>query len=229
MESVQLGARHSQSLDVDLCTNCQVFWFDKYESLKLTPASTLKLMKYIGEHTASGKPTISGDLKCPRCSARILFTNDLQRNTRFTYWRCPQDHGRFITFFQFLREKNFVRQLTLREIQELRENVQNVNCSNCGAPIDLNATTDCKHCGSPLSILDMKQPQQMLEQLRKAAEPKEIDPTLPLDLLRAKRDVETAFRPLDSGDRWWNDVSSYGLVQAGLGAVARWLNKMQEG
>jgi hypothetical protein len=224
MTSMDLMGRMSTPVQIDVCTACPAFWFDKYESLKLSPASTLKLMKLIGENPPSaGQPGDS--LRCPRCATELLPTNDLQRSTRFRYWRCSNDHGRFIRFFEFLREKNFIRQLSAREIAELRENVQIVNCSNCGAPIDLAATSACGHCGSPLSMLDMKQPQQMMAELRRAVEPRPIDPALPLELAKAKLEVEAAFRPLETGADWWNDASSFGLVQAGLGAIARWLTR----
>ena len=64
----------------------------------------------------------------------------MQRSTRFEYFRCPHDHGRLTTFFDFLKEKDFVRPLTPPQIAELRKNIQVVNCSNCGAPIDLAKT-----------------------------------------------------------------------------------------
>ena len=62
----------------------------------------------------------------------------------------------------------------------------------------------------------------MLEQLKQAAEPKPVDPALPLKLAMAKGQTEALFREHD--DDWWEDARSSGdLVQAGLNAVARWL------
>jgi len=222
---MKLAGHASMPIEIDVCTACQAFWFDKYESLKLSPASTLKLMKLIGENSSPPKKLAEESLECPRCSSRLLPTNDLQRSTRFHYWRCGNDHGRFIRFFEFLREKNFIRQLSAKEIAELRENVQVVACSNCGAPIDLADASACAHCGSPISMLDMKQSHQMLAELQRAAEPRPIDPALPLELARVKRDVEAAFGPDNSDADWWNDAASSGLVKAGLGAIARWLTK----
>src|SRR2546428_776736 len=174
MATMTLDAHLSAPVAIDLCTACQAFWFDKYESLKLSAASTLKLLKFIGEHSSSGKPSLSQLLRCPRCASQLKLTNDLQRSTRFSYWRCTNEHGRFISFFDFLREKNFIRTLTAHEIEDLRKNIQTVNCSNCGGPIDLVSASVCTHCGSPLSILDMKQPQQLLAQLKETAEPRPI-------------------------------------------------------
>ena len=121
MTSMTLDAHLSAPVTIDQCIPCQAFWFDKYESLKLSPGSTLKLLKLIGEHSSEPKPTISSALQCPRCNSTLKFTHDLQRSTRFSYWRCPNDHGRLTSFFDFLREKNFIRNLTAEQIDELKQ------------------------------------------------------------------------------------------------------------
>ena len=225
MTAMTLDGHVGSSVAIDVCTGCRVFWFDQHESLQLAPGSTLKLFTLIGEHASSAKPQLATVLRCPRCASRLLPTHDLQRNTPFQYWRCDKEHGRLITFYDFLREKNFIHALSAQQIAELRQNVQTVNCSNCGAPIDLTTASACAHCGSPVSMLDMKQAEQMVAQLQQAAQPRPIDPTLPLELALAKRKVETLFVPFESSEDWWKDVSSSGLVEAGLSAVARWLKK----
>jgi hypothetical protein len=222
LTGMTLDSHQGKSVVIDVCTTCQAFWFDKYESLQLSPGSTLKLMKFIGENSQSARP-MPQTFQCPRCPAHLVLTHDLQRNTKFSYWRCPKDHGKFIGFFDFLKEKNFVRQLSPKEIQELRKNIQTVNCSNCGGPIDLATASACSHCGSPISILDMKQPQQMLAQLQQAAAPKPPNPALPLELERAKREAEGWFGPHESDPDWLSDASSGSLIHAGLNTVARWL------
>jgi len=208
-----LEANVTAPVDIDICADCQAFWFDKYESLKLAPASTLKLMKFIGEHTSRSKAVNADQLRCPRCTAPLKVTTDMQRDTKFNYWRCPQEHGRFIRFYDFLREKNFIRALSAKEINDLRQKMDTINCSNCGAPVDLEAHTVCAHCGSPISMLDMKQGQQLLAQLKQAADGiKPVDPAALLEFAESHPD-------------WQNDVHQTGLVQAGLTALARWLNK----
>jgi hypothetical protein len=82
------------------------------------------------------------------------LTYDLQRSTRFTYWRCANDHGQLFTFNMFLREKNFIRSPTLAELNKLRETVRQISCSQCGGPIDLSKDTACTHCGAPIALID---------------------------------------------------------------------------
>jgi DNA-directed RNA polymerase subunit RPC12/RpoP len=226
MTALTMDANLGGHVTVNVCAGCQAFWFDQFKSLQLSPGSTLKLMQFIGQHSSLNKPSLSDVLRCPRCAARLLPTQDLQRNMRFSYWRCDNEHGRFIGFFDFLKEKNFIHPLSPQQIEQLRQNIQIVNCSNCGAPIDLQSGSVCPFCHSPISMLDMKQPQQMLAQLKQAAEPRPMDPALPGKLAPAKLEVETSLAPFENGHEWWSDARSFGLVQAGLNAVARWLSDL---
>src|SRR5260370_41001359 len=110
-------------------------------------------------------------------------------------------------------------------MKNLGKTVRFVNCSTCGASINLESISACPYCHSPISMLDMKQPQQMLEQLKQAAEPKPIDPALPMKLASAKLELETSLAEFDRSPEWWSDAASSGLVWAGLNAVTRWLSE----
>jgi len=225
MTSMTLDGRSGPPVTIDVCAGCQAFWFDRFESIHLSPGSTLKLMKLIGEHSSASKPSLQDSLECPRCSTRLLLTRDMQRNMRFSYWRCENEHGRFTGFFEFLKEKKYIRPLSPKQIKELRQNIQIVNCSSCGAAIDLAAASVCSHCRSPISMLDMKQSQELLDQLKQAAEPKPPDPQLPAKLVMARLDVETSMSAFNRNpDERRRD--RFDLVQAGLDAVGRLLDKL---
>jgi Zn-finger nucleic acid-binding protein len=156
MAPMRLAGRLGTTVDVDACTACHAFWFDEFESLRLAPASILKLFHLVAEHDDAGQPSARA-LACPRCLSPLTLTHDRQNTTKFEYWRCAKEHGRFITFLNFLREKDFVRPPSPGQLAELRASVQTINCSNCGGPIDLASDSVCRHCGSPLTILDVKQ------------------------------------------------------------------------
>jgi hypothetical protein len=224
MEEHTLASHNGRSVSLDLCVPCQSFWFDARESMALTPASTLALFRVIGEHTSRSHATAAELAKCPRCQARLRLTTDMQRNTRFGYLRCPNSHGRLITFFEFLKEKDFVRPLTAPQLAELRQTVQVLNCSNCGAPVDLAKASACGHCRSPLSMLDLSQAEALIEQLQRADRSGQpVDPALPMNLERARRQTEATFAGLMRDVTFNHDLSVGGLVFAGLHAVGRWL------
>lgn len=155
-------------IEVDSCAACNLFWFDAGESIRLTPRAVLSLFRYIGQ---AGKATraLGSSPQCPRCRHLLAFTHDLQRTTRFTYWRCPADGGQLLPFTQFLAAKNFIRALSAAELAKLRANVRQVSCSQCGAPIDLATDSACTHCGAPVSIIDSDGVAKALHELAAAS------------------------------------------------------------
>ena len=239
MNEAKLDARLDRSVAVDYCVPCQAFWFDGHESLALTPGATLALFQVIGSNATAPSLDFARDAlsesrraewrvgdtaKCPRCNSRLVKTHDMQRATRFEYLRCPHGHGRLTSFYSFLREKDFIRPLTPQQIAELKQNVRTINCSNCGAPVDLTQRTDCSHCGSPLTMLNLQQAENLIAQLRDANQPHAIDPDLPLQLARARRDVEASFAAANRDVVWFQHAAAEGLVGTGLAALARWLS-----
>jgi len=230
MSSETLSGHLGTALTIDICLACQAFWFDARESLQLAPRSTLTLFRMIGEQ-AGGRPPVAAaesgvSAVCPHCGRRLKPTQDRQRNTTFRYQRCPNDHGRFTTFYDFLREKDFIRPLSGEQLQELRQHVQAVNCANCGASVDLTTRSACGHCGSALAMLDLAQAEKLVHQLRQADRTdRPIDPALPLELTRARRDTTAAFDAFERDPGWYTSVSTSGLVGAGLAALSRWLRE----
>jgi len=227
MQALTLDGHLGRSVAIDLCHPCQAFWFDGRESLQLAPVSVLQLFRTIGERVGAAVSPLSETSACPVCHMRLVPTHDQQRQTRFEYRRCPLGHGRLTSFFNFLREKDFVRPLSPAQVEDLRRSVQSVNCSNCGAPIDLAKGSACAHCGSPLSMLDLGQADALVTKLREASgsTSQQIDPALPLALGRARRDVTTAFAAFDQDPEWFVQASSAGLVGAALSSIAKWLAK----
>jgi hypothetical protein len=76
-------------IEISACTPCHLFWFDKSESVRLTPKSVLEVFQFIGR-AGQARNALKSQFACPICSKPLALTHDLQRNTRFTYWRCGQ-------------------------------------------------------------------------------------------------------------------------------------------
>jgi len=167
-------------VEIDLCFDCRGIWFDRYESTQLAPGAVIELFGVI--HAQSGDPRPLGErLPCPRCHRALALTHDLQRSTRFTYYRCASGDGRFTTFYQFLREKQFVREMTPAEVDRLKAQVSQVKCSGCGAPIDLARDAQCRYCHMPLAILDPDAVRKTLAELSVAEDARHhLDPTAPM-------------------------------------------------
>lgn len=221
MRAFRVDGYLGKDVAVDVCVPCQSIWFDAREHLQLTPGATLTLFRVIGENVSRPQWQDRDLAHCPRCKAQLRRTQDIQRNTHFEYFRCPNQHGRLVSFFDFLKEKDFVKPLLPQQIAELRKYAHAVNCSNCGAPVDLAVNAQCTHCGSPLTMLDLDQADRLIDQLKHAESDRTtIDPAWPLAVERARRDTEAAFRGIEQR-HGSGDSDALDLVSEGLSALMR--------
>ncbi len=186
---------YGRSVAIDICHQCCAIWFDNQELLQLTPAATLQLLADLADDRAAGRQPLGSRNTCPRCQIRLLETHDQQLNTKFWYHRCPRGHGRFVTYFQFLRAKNVVRPLGESEIGELRRHIRQINCANCGAPVDVEKDGVCSFCRTPLAILDADQVKKIAAEVHRGLEKaaQGLDPALPLSLAMERARAERAF------------------------------------
>jgi hypothetical protein len=178
-------------VEIDLCYACHAMWFDRHESVQLTPAAVLQLFRLIHDHRDQPARPLGEHPRCPSCRRALRLTQDVQRNNRISYHRCPEGHGRLTTFFQFLREKNFVRSLSPGEVARLRAHVAQVRCSSCGAPVDLGRDPQCAYCRAPISILDANAVTRTIAELTEAERLRQhVDPAAAIDALLAGQRIE---------------------------------------
>lgn len=229
MEERAFDRLYGRSVAIDVCRRCQGLWFDDLELLQLTPGATLELFTSLGQAPSAPRTPLAPTLCCPRCGTGLREAHDLQRTTRFSYFQCPNDKGRWLTFYQFLRAKNFVRSMSAREIDDLRRRVRQVNCANCGAPVDLDAGAACRFCRTPIAILDPEQVRKVAAELTSAEQKRrDVDPTLPVRLAAERAQAERVFaEAMRSG---WTDAprdpdGPWDLLSGGLQALARWLGR----
>ncbi len=163
---VPVGA---STLTVDVCANCHALWFDAMESVQLSPEGTLILFRTIHAAGTPAETLAAARLPCPRCETPLDLTQDVQRTTRFTYFRCRRGHGRFTPFVQFLREKNFIKPVSAAELERLKKLVRVIQCSSCGAPVDLAHDIACRYCRAAIAVLDSEAVARTLRELDAAA------------------------------------------------------------
>lgn len=157
MALYELPGHYGQSVELDVCHDCNAIWFDQWESSQLSPDGTVALFQLINERggTSSNASSKFGEgLRCVTCGTGMRLTNDRVKNTRFAYQSCPKGHGRFTTFYNFLAEKQFVRELTQQERTKLAASVQQIKCSSCAAPVNIGKTDACEYCRAPVSVFD---------------------------------------------------------------------------
>lgn len=191
MERRGFSRKPHGGVDLDLCFACHAIWFDQFESAQLTPGAVLDLFGQIHEHHDQPPRPLGDALRCPACRERLQLTQDIQRTNRISYYRCAAAHGRLTTFFQFLREKQFVRSLTAPEVAKLKAHVAQVRCSGCGAPVNLERDAQCGYCRSPVSILDADAVKRTLAELGEAGRARaRRDPAKIVDGMLAGRRFE---------------------------------------
>lgn len=205
MDTLQVAGISQTTLEVNLCFGCHVLWLDKLESVHLSPRGTLDLFRALHEHHDDARTALGQRLPCPRCHKRLSLTRDIGKAGRFSYYRCPAGDGRLTPFSEFLKEKQFVRQLNPAEQSQLRADLKTVQCSSCGAPVDLAKGFACEHCGAPLTVLDADAVQKTLHELEGAAAAKAGDPAEIEKRARAMAAMET-LRAGPPGR--WNQVTT---------------------
>jgi Zn-finger nucleic acid-binding protein len=156
-------------VELGLCFTCQGIWFGAHESPQLGPTSVLELFKLIHEGSDAQVQPLASLLHCPRCGDHLLASQDRVKSGLFSYLRCPQQHGRFIIFAQFMIEKGFVRQLSGAEIDQVKAHIGIVRCTGCGAAVDIRRDSACAHCRAPIAILDAQAVEKALAGYRQAA------------------------------------------------------------
>ncbi len=157
MSLYSLPGHYNQNIEIDVCHDCNAIWFDQWESTQLSPDGTVALFQLINERggTSSTAASKFGEgLRCVTCGTGMSLVNDRVKNTRFAYQSCPKGHGRLTTFYNFLAEKQFVRELTQLERSKLAATVQQIKCSGCGASVNIGKTDACEYCRAPVSVFD---------------------------------------------------------------------------
>lgn len=148
------SSRYGIPLEVDVCSACQVLWFDNRESSQLSPRGVLDLFDRIHGHEEDARLPLKASLNCPRCATTLQDGVDVVSSGRYITYRCPMQHGRVATFTSFLIEKGFVRQMTPVEVRDLARKVAVIHCFSCGSPVDIRKDAACPFCRSPFSLLD---------------------------------------------------------------------------
>ncbi len=201
-------------INANFCFPCQLVWFDQHDCAQLSPGGVLEVFKALNDHRSDARNALPALLDCPRCSSRLALTQDLQHTTHFSYYRCPFGHGRLSAFLQFLLEKNFIRPVSGEELAALKAKVRTIQCSNCGAPVDLQNSIACAYCHTPISILDPDAVARAVGALATAeANRKTVD-------VNALADALLLRPPPDSGAHLPDNIPFGDLVAVGIGIVA---------
>lgn len=224
MQAVRLPRLPQGELTLDLCPACEAIWFDEFESAQIAPAGVLDLFHHLHAQRDPLRQAWPERLSCPRCAERMVHGLDRTKYGHFSYFRCPQKHGRLTTFAGFFMEKGFVRQLDGAEIEALARQVQTVRCSGCGAPVDIRRDHICTHCRAPIVVLDENALAKALQRLQQAAERQaHPDPLAQAEAILANERLNSQAARADRKSVLESDLGD--LLLAGIGRLWQLLRR----
>ncbi|MDN3577949.1 zf-TFIIB domain-containing protein [Chitinimonas viridis] len=209
MTAAHYARRQGGTVELDFCFSCQLIWLDQHESAQLAPQAVVQLFELLHVHKEEGRYGLPDKFNCVRCGVAMQLTHDAVRNNRFVYHRCSAGHGRLIGFWHFLREKQFVRDLSAPERQALAVTVAQVKCTGCGAPVDIRKDDACGYCRAPVAVLDKEAVAKALEGYR----------AVPIPQAAPTPAARPAPAPAQAGNGSGNLIDAIDLVGTGLAVV----------
>lgn len=231
MALLTLPAHYGRSVEIDVCHPCSALWFDRMESVALTPDALLQLVRDMHDRQPGARHPLPELLRCPRDAAPLRASPRRTQAGAYTVYACATCAGQMVPFFEFLREKGLLRPLSKDRLAELRDAVGVVNCSSCGAPVDLHRSAHCSHCSAPLALLDVEAIGSALAELQARADrranpnPDVVTTQMMLDKLKTER----TFRKLDRihpEHQTAKRTGGWGLLEACLDSLAElWMNR----
>jgi Zn-finger nucleic acid-binding protein len=163
MDVHRLPAHYDREVELDACKECRLLWVDGMESQQLTSDGVVELFRIVHQHAEERSEKLKASMGCVRCKSTLAKTHDRMSSTRFHYHACSKGHGRLITFYQFLAEKQFVRELSPAERAQVAADVKEIRCNGCGAPVDLAKHNACEYCRAPIAVFDRNAAQKAVE------------------------------------------------------------------
>lgn len=163
MQRQSMASKSGTPIGIDVCFGCQAIWFDKGESWQLAPDGVVELFQLVQKAGRATTPQFAERIGCPHCRSTMQKSRDLVKTSEFTFLNCTNDHGRLITFHQFLVEKQFVRELSAAERTTLSAQVSQIRCSGCGAGVNLKTESACGYCRAPIAVFDRQAAQKAID------------------------------------------------------------------
>jgi len=154
MQRLALVSHYGQRVDLDLCRNCDLVWFDGTETAQLSGPALLELIGAMASARALPHELLKSDARCPRCDGKLQIVHNQSRWGRSSQLQCRRRHGAYQSFAQFLQEKGLLRPMSLIDRAKLLRDRGRIECLNCGGDIGKDDEL-CPWCRSIPSLLDV--------------------------------------------------------------------------
>ena len=154
MARLALAGHYGRQVELDLCDDCDLVWFDLTETAHLTGGGLLELIGEMAKAYALPHQPLRDGAGCPRCSGRLKTVHNRSRWGRSLQLECLRRHGAYQSFAQFLQEKGLLRPMSRLDRSVLLRDRGRIDCVNCGAAVGVDDAL-CPYCRSVPSLLDV--------------------------------------------------------------------------
>ena len=153
LQVLALAGHYGSTVEIDLCAPCHLVWFDLVESARLAGPGLLALVGAMAEAQTLAHQPLRPQLPCPRCQAPVRTVHNQTRWGRSLQLECPERHGAWQSFAQFLSEKGLLRAMTPADRTRALQ-AGALHCVNCGGAIG-PADTACPWCTAQPAVVDV--------------------------------------------------------------------------
>ena len=165
MQRLAFAGHYGQQVNLDLCRDCDLIWFDDIETAQLSGGPAL--LELIGAMASSHDlphEMLRDDARCPRCDGKLGIVHNQSRWGRSSQLQCLRRHGAYQSFAQFLEEKGLLRPMSRIDRAKLLRDRGRIECVNCGGEIAKDDER-CRYCRSIPSLLDVARLARALDPL----------------------------------------------------------------
>ena len=154
MRRLALEDHYRRRVDLDLCADCHLVWFDLTESARLGGLALLELIDAMAAAQRLAHVMLRDDAACPRCRGPLKTVHNRTRWGASLQRECLQRHGAYQSFAQYMQEKGLLRPMSHLDRARLLQRDARVTCVNCGASVGAGDDS-CPYCRSVPSLLDV--------------------------------------------------------------------------
>lgn len=154
LQALRLAGHYGSVVEIDLCGPCHLVWFDVVESARLAGPGLLALIGAMAAAQALPHQPLRPDLACPQCRTAVRTVHNRTRWGRSLQLECPQHHGAWQSFGEFLNEKGLLRPMSSADRARALAASAGLHCVNCGAALGA-ADATCRWCESVPALVDV--------------------------------------------------------------------------
>jgi hypothetical protein len=154
LRALSLPGHYGSTVQIDLCAPCHLVWFDVVESARLSGPGLLALIGEMAAAQALAHQPLRPGIGCPHCHQPVRTVHNRTRWGPSLQLECPQRHGAWQTFGQFLNEKGLLRPMSSADRARALQRPEGWHCVNCGGALGA-ADTACPWCTAVPAVVDV--------------------------------------------------------------------------